>query len=394
MIGFDEAQLRLAEAVKPLASETVALVDASGRVLSEPVIAAVSSPRRDVSAMDGFALRNADAALGARFRMIGASFAGGEPPPQVGPNEAVRIFTGAAMPQGADRVVMQENCALEDQTMTITADYGPGWHVRKLASDFATDDLLLPAGRLLDPRAIMLLAGADRANATVHCRPRVAIIATGDELAAPGTAHGNPLLIPESVSFGVAAMAEQFGAWIVARYSGADDLPALRRLAGKALAAADVVIVTGGASVGERDYGKAMFAGHELELLFDKIAIRPGKPVWLGQAQGRWVLGLPGNPTSAMVTARLFLAPLLAGLQGRLTSDALNWESGRLATSLSVGGERTSFVRASLSPEGLRPVTSQDSGGQAALSAAEFLVRVDPGAPQQSLAGLVQALRF
>lgn len=394
MIGFDEAEAFLAAAVKPLSTEEVALIDAHGRVLAKPVFAALSSPRRDVSAMDGFAVRDADAAVGARFHVIGESFAGGEMPPRIEPNEAVRIFTGAAMPEGADRVIMQENCSLDDQSMTIMFEYGRSGHVRKAASDFAVGDLLLPPGRLLDPRAIVVLAGADQASAIVYRRPRVAIIATGDELASPGTALTNPLKIPESVSFGVAAMAEQFGASVVARYSGGDDLPGLRRLADKALAEANVVIVTGGASVGERDYAKAMFAEHELELLFEKVAIKPGKPVWLGRAQGRWVLGLPGNPISAMVTARLFLGPLLVGLQGRAPADVLNWETRPLANAFKAGGERTCFVRASLSPDGVSPIVSQDSGAQAALTQAEFLVRLDPGDEDHGASSLMQTLRF
>lgn len=393
MIGFDEAQALLVAALRPLASEDVALIDAYGRVLAKPIFAALPSPRRDVSAMDGFALRNSDAAIGAQFRVVGHSFAGAALPPAVGAGEAVRIFTGAAMPEGADRVVMQENCAFDDQTMTITCGYGPGWHVRKAASDFAEGDLLLPEGRLLDPRAMMVLAGADQATAAVYRRPKVAIIATGDELAPPGTARAKPLTIPESVSFGIAAMAEQFGAAIVARFTGGDDLQALNRLADKALAAANLVIVTGGASVGERDYAKAIFAEHELELLFSKVAIKPGKPVWLGQAQGRWVLGLPGNPSSAVVTARLFLAPLLAGLQGRVPSDVLPWEDHKLAATIKVTSERTCFIRANQSPGGLLPVSNQDSGAQGALANADFLIRLDPGTKPRRAGCQVKALR-
>lgn len=384
MIGYDEAQALLAAAVRPLSSEQVALADAHGRVLAEPVHAAVSSPRRAVSAMDGFAVRDRDAAVGARFWLVGESFAGGALPPAIGQGEAVRIFTGAAVPEGADRVIMQENCSVSDGVMTIDGAYGPGWHIRAQASDFAEGDLLLPAGRLLDPRAILTLAAADRATALVHRQPRIAIIATGDELAPPGTAHGHPLAIPESVSFGVAALAQQYGASIAKRLSGADDLSGLKCLADKALAAANVVVVTGGASVGERDYAKAMFADHEPEPLFTKVAIKPGKPVWMAQAQGRWIVGLPGNPTSAMVTARLFLAPLLAMLQGRDAKDVLEWISLPMGEPLPATQSRTTFVRAVLSERGLVPLKNQDSGAQAPLSAASWLIRCDPSpAPVQ-----------
>jgi len=378
VIGFDEAQALLAVEVRPLGSEQVLLAEAHGRVLAEPVHAGVSSPRRDVSAMDGFALRNADAAVGARFRLVGESFAGGALPPALGQGECVRIFTGAALPEGADRVVMQENCTFGASDMTITAQFGPGWHVRKAASDFAEGDLLLPAGTLLEPGAVVTLAAADRATAEVHKRPKLAIIATGDELAPPGSAHADPLKIPESVSFGVAALAREYGAAVEAQFSGEDELPALRRLAERALACANVVVVTGGASVGQRDYAKAMFDGQDLEFLFSKVSIKPGKPVWLARSQGRWVIGLPGNPGSAMVTARLFLAPLLAQLQGRAAQEVLDWIELPLGGQFPADESRTNFARAVLTPSGLMPLGNQDSGAQAPLSRARWLVRCEP----------------
>ncbi|WP_374280665.1 molybdopterin molybdotransferase MoeA [Novosphingobium sp.] len=394
MIGFDAAIGLLDDRVAPLGTERVPLNALPGRVLAEPVHAAVSAPRHAVSAMDGYALRNADAALGARLRVVGASFAGGSPPPPIEPGECVRIFTGAALPAGADRVVMQENCTADAADMVITAEFGPGWHVRQAASDFAEGDLVLERGTHLCPRSIVALAGADRADALVHQRPRVAIIATGDELIAPGLARANPLKIPESVSFGVAALAGQSGGDITARLSGADDLAALHELADHALAAADVVVVTGGASVGERDHAKAMFAHRGLELLFAKVAIKPGKPVWLGQAAGRWVLGLPGNPTSAMVTARLFLVPLLGLLQGRPLNAVLDWLTLPLAAPLPDAGQRTTFVRASLSQSGLVSLGNQDSGAQAPLSRATWLVRCDPTGEDEPPRATARALAF
>lgn len=394
MIGYDQARALLAARVQPLASEQVALIDAAGRVLAEPVRAAVASPRRDVSAMDGYALRDADAAIGARLRVIGESFAGGPLPPPLGPGEAVRIFTGAALPQGADRVVMQENCSADGAVVTIDAAFGPGWHVRRAGSDFAAGDLLLEAGRWLDPRALVALAGADRDHAMVYRAPRLAIIATGDELAPPGSARDQALAIPESVSFGVAALAGQAGARVVERLSGRDDLEGLRQLAARALACADVVVVTGGASVGERDFAKVMFAAHDPEMLFAKVAMKPGKPVWMAQAKGRWIVGLPGNPTSAMVTARLFLAPLLAALQGRALDEVLGWEDRPLAAALPPAGDRVNFVRAAWSDQGLVPLLRQDSSAQSALAQAEWLVRQDPGVDQAAPGQRLPALRW
>lgn len=394
MIGFDEALALLTASVRCLGTEQVLLANACGRVLAEPVRAAISSPRCAVSAMDGYALRNTDAMSGASFRVVGASYAGGELPPAVGTGECVRIFTGAALPQGTDRVVMQENCIASGGEMKIAGPFGPGWHVRDAASDFAEGELLLQPGSLLTPRAIVTLAGADQPAALVYNKPRVVIIATGDELVPPGTARTTPRSIPESVSFGVAALAEQFGATIDARLWGSDDLLSLQRLAGRALAIADVVIVIGGASVGERDHAKAMFAEHGLELLFLNVAIKPGKPVWIGRSQRCWVVGLPGNPVSAMVTARLFLAPLLGLLEGRRVGDVLSWLSLPLAGPIPEPGNRTSFVRASMAEFGLVPLDQQDSAAQAVLAAANWLVRSDPGDAQLPASGTVRALRF
>lgn len=394
MISFDEALALLAGAVRPLAAEEVPLDRAHGRVLAEPVHAALPSPRGDVSAMDGYALRDADAGVGAALRLIGQSFAGGPPPPPLGAGDAVRIFTGAALPPGANRVVMQENCAADGDSVTIVREYGPGWHVRRAGSDFAAGALLLAAGHRLDPQAVIALAAADRAAALVHRRPRVALIATGDELAAPGTARDNPQAIPESVSFGIAALAAEHGGELVFKRTGGDSLPDLAALAGEALAAADVVIVTGGASVGDRDFAKPMFAAHGLELLFPKVAIKPGKPVWLGRAQGRWVLGLPGNPTSALVTARLFLAALLGALQGRVPSAVLDWMDLPLAAPLPATGDRLTFTRARWAGAGLAPIGNQDSGVQGELAQAQWLIRCEPGAPALAAGATIAALRF
>ncbi|WP_296678651.1 molybdopterin molybdotransferase MoeA [Novosphingobium sp.] len=394
MISFDEAQALLAAAVHPLGTETLALNEAAGRVLAQPVIAALDSPRRDVSAMDGYALRSSDAAVGAQLALVGESFAGGSMPPIIGPGQAVRIFTGAALPQGADIVVIQENCAASSGAVTITRPFGPGTHIRRQGCDFAAGALLLPAGRRLDPLAMVTLAAADRAEAQVYRRPRVALIATGDELAPPGTARANPLTIPESVSFGVAALVAEQGGDLILRRSGGDDLAALTATAGEALAAADVVVITGGASVGDRDYAKPMFAAHGLAALFAKVAIKPGKPVWLGQAHGKWVLGLPGNPTSAMVTARLFLTALMAALQGRDPSFLLEWVLLPLAAPMPPTGERETFARMIWTPAGLLPIGNQDSGVQGALSATQWLARRLKDAPAAQVGDRVAALRF
>lgn len=394
MIAFDEALARLERSAVPLPAEDLALADAAGRVLAAPVFARSSAPRSAVAAMDGYAVHDGSTKANVALRIVGESRAGAGFPGTVRSGEAVRIFTGAPMPQGADRCIMQEYAEREGNAVKFSESYGPGWHVRQAGCDFSAGDLLLEAGSRLSSRAIVAAAAADQAMLAVATRPRVAIIGTGDELAVPGEAHLRPGAIPESLTYGISAMAQDAGGTIVARSTGQDDLPVLERLAEEMLDGSDVVVVTGGASVGERDLAKPMFAAHGLELLFSKVAIKPGKPVWLGQARGKWVLGLPGNPTSAMVTARLFLVPLLAALQGQSIRDVLHWRTLPLARSMPRTGNCETFVRASWQAEGLSPLDNQESGAQAALAQADWLIRCAPNSPAREMGRALIALQF
>jgi len=343
--------------------------------------------------MDGYAVRDATTTPFQLLRVIGESRAGLSYPGIVGTAEAVRIFTGAQMPAGTDRCIVQEHAIREGDTVRFMVGYGPGWHVRAIASDFAAGALLLDRGTRLSPQAMVAAAAADVASVTVAVPPRVAIVGTGDELAPPGTAADRPGAIPESVSFGVAAMVAEAGGLVVRRATGRDDLPALQHLAASLLEAADLVIVTGGASVGDHDLARPIFAPHGLELLIDKVAIKPGKPVWLGRAGGRWVLGLPGNPTSALVTAVLFLRPLLAALQGQDPHQRLHWRRLPLAAPLPAVGGRETFVRAQWD-DGLVPLSNQQSGAQAALAAADWLIRRPVGSAAAAAGQSVSALAF
>lgn len=394
MIAFDEAVRLISELVAPLGTEQIALAKAAGCVLAEPLHARSASPRVAVAAMDGYAVMDAATRPGEALKVIGESRAGAGYPGTVGQGEAVRIFTGAPLPEGADRCIMQEHATREGEEVCFAEGYGPGWHVRAAGSDFGAGDLLLPAGTRLTPRAMIAAAAADVARLTVAAQPRVAIIGTGDELAPPGEAYRRDDAIPESVTFGVYAMAEQAGGKVTSRTIGLDDLAALEAAAGEALNLADLVIVTGGASVGERDFAKPMFAGHGLELVFAKVAIKPGKPVWLGRASGKWVLGLPGNPTSAMVTARLFLLPLLARLQGQPVGDVVQWRKLPLAAPLGSTGNRETFVRGHWGETGLVPLGNQDSGAQGALAAADWLIRCPAGQDALETGAIVSALSF
>lgn len=376
MISFDEAVGIIRRIDVPRVTEEVSIADAAGRVLADPVIARIDSPRSDVSAMDGFAVRDGDLdEVPVTLQVVGASYAGAGWQQEMTPGTCVRIFTGAPVPAGADRVVVQEDVRSTAEVALFESRAGSARHIRKAGSDFAVGDQLLPRGRLLDPRAMVAAAGADTGALNVYRRPRLRILSTGDELAKPGTAQGRRDAIPESVSFGIAALAMTKGANSIGTTSLRDDLSAMQQVARESVEDADLIVVTGGASVGEKDFAKAMFEPLGLELLFSKVAMKPGKPVWLGRAGGCLIMGLPGNPTSAMVTARLFLAPLLAVLTGRAADEEWRWRSTRLAAPLAGCGDRETFYRARIKGDGAEILSFQDSSAQLALADADLLVR-------------------
>jgi molybdopterin molybdotransferase len=390
MISFDEAVRLLTDVARPLGREPVPLGEAAGRVLAAPVVAMIDSPPANVSAMDGYAVRESD--LPGALRLIGESFAGRGFRGTVGPRTCVRIFTGAPLPDRADRVVMQEVAERAGDLVTIADLPGEARYIRPRGSDFCIGEVLLEAGRRLDARALVAAAGADVAEIEAWRRPEVLVLGTGDELAPPGEARSRPGAIPESISYGVAALADLWGGRCLGSRRLADDLPAMEQAAGDALDQADLVVVTGGASVGERDYAKAMFAPHGLDLIFSNVAMKPGKPVWLGRARSTLILGLPGNPTSAMVTARLLLAPLVAGLAGR--AGALGWGVVPLAAPLPGSGDRETFHRARLTAKGAEPLVNQDSSAQKALAEADILVRSRSHDPARQPGDEVEVLDF
>ena len=393
MITFDQATELVVGIAAPLSTETVSLAEARGRVLAAPVLAGHASPSSCVSAMDGYAVREADlATMPARLPVVGEAFAGESFTDELPQQACVRIFTGARLPMGADRVIIQEDVRREGEVAHFGQPLSARRHLRLAGSDFGVGDMLVPAGRRLNAQRLVAAAAANLGYLTVYRRPRVAILATGDELTAPGMKDLGPDAIPESVSFGVAALAEHWGGVIVSRRRCGDDLALLKAAAADAAGEADVVVVTGGASVGERDFARQMFAPLGLELVFDKVAIKPGKPVWMARAGGTLVVGLPGNPTSAMVTARLFLAPLLLGLAGRNPREALAWRSMTLATSLSREGDRETFHRGRATLGGVTLAVDQDSSAQRALAASDLLVRRRPGEPPAAAGDYVAVL--
>jgi molybdopterin molybdotransferase len=392
MISFDEAIEIIGGAATPLGTEVVLVAEAHGRVLGAPVIAAIDSPRADVSAMDGYAVRGDD--LGAypvRLKVVGQSLPGIGFVGESEPGTCGRIFTGAPLPQGADRIVIQEQVRREGDVAIIDGDPGPGTWVREKGKDFAAGDEVLSLGHLLDPAGLIALAGADVAEVCVFRRPRIALITTGDELVEPGRARNSRFTVPDSVSLGLTAFAVHWGADVAIQTRFADDLESMRFKAKQALDQADIVIVAGGASVGERDFAKAMFEP-QLELLFSKISMRPGKPAWFGRIGDKLMLGLPGNPTSALVTARLLLAPLLCAMQGRGVGAALGWQSARLGSPLPACDMRETFHRARLERGEAVLLNFQESHAQKALAEANILVRQAANAQALSAGQAVQTL--
>lgn len=395
MITFDEAvQLVLAES-KPLGTERIALIDAAGRVSAEAIQARVDSPPATVSAMDGYAVRQADLDAGLRrLRIIGESFAGDAGKMSIGPGECLRIFTGGPLPDGADRVVIQEIVQRSGDSAEIASPFSASRHIRSQGSDFAAGETVLCPGRFLDPRALVAAAAADVNRIWVWRRPRITILSTGDELVEPGDARACPGAVPESISLGIAALAEFWGANVVARRRLRDEPTTLAKAAAEAVASSDLVVITGGASTGERDHAKTMFSPAGLHLLFAKVAIKPGKPVWLGRAQGKLVLGLPGNPTAALVTARLLLAPLISGMAGRPAAEACHWHEAPLSIALEACGERETFFRGRQIGSAVQPLQRQGSDDQKALATADVLIRRRAGAPAAAAGEPVEILHF
>lgn len=329
-----------------------------------------------------------------RSRSPRESFAGEPPGRAVAPGTAVRIFTGAAMPPGADRVVLQEDILRDGAGIVIPAlDHGKT-HVRRAGSDFALGDTLVRAGVRLTPGRLLAAAAGDLAEVEVYARPKVAIMATGDELRPPGAAVAPAGSIPESASFGVAGLARSFGAEVEVAPSQPDSLPRLRGAARELIASADIVVVIGGASVGDRDFSRSMFDGTGLRILFSKVAMRPGKPVWFGQTPGTCVIGLPGNPGAALITARLFLAPMIAGLSGLAPRSVLDWRRHPLASGIEATGPLECLFGGRDLGGAIEILANRDSSAQRALADIDVLVRRPPHAGAAAMGDRVEALPF
>ena len=371
MISVSEALERLFALVEPTATETVPLAEAHGRVLARDAVAQRTQPPFPASAMDGYAVRAAEATKGQTLKVVGESAAGHRWAHTLPEGAAVRIFTGAPVPDGADTILIQENATREGDRITVNEAPITGEYVRPAGGDFRTGETL-PAPRRLTPRCVALLAAMNVAEVTVHRRPVVALIPTGDELVLPGEQPG-PDQIVSSNNFGLAAMISALGATPrlcpIARDNRDSLVAAL-----DAARDANFIVTLGGASVGDHDLVADVLGEEGLSLDFYKIAMRPGKPLMAGRLARAVMLGLPGNPVSAMVCGEVFLAPALDAAMG-LPAQARATQEARLAHGLDKNGPREHYMRACILENGTCEVfENQDSSLVATLAKANALV--------------------
>ncbi|WHO22592.1 molybdopterin molybdotransferase MoeA [Agrobacterium tumefaciens] len=387
LLPVDEAITRLLEAAVPVTeSETLPLAECDGRVLSADLTARLTQPPFDASAMDGYALRSADAlSIGSVLTVIGQAAAGHVFTGTVGEGQAVRIFTGAPVPQGADTVLIQEDAeVLESGKIRTAFDVTAGRHIRPRGQDFTEGETALKAGRELGFTDLTLAAAMNHAALTVYRKPRIAILATGDELLPPGSAP-QPAQIIASNTFGVAALARQAGAEVLDLGIIADDEGLIRAAIGKAVAAkVDVLVTLGGASVGDHDLVQAALKAEGMQLDFWRIAMRPGKPLMVGAIGAMQVLGLPGNPVASLLCGLLFLEPLVRSIARRapLQREA----TARTATPLKANDQRQDYLRARFSTDenGMlvaEAYAKQDSSMMKILAHSDGLIVRPPHAP-------------
>jgi molybdopterin molybdotransferase len=399
LLSVADALARVLDGVAPLPAEEVPLADAHRRVLATDLTALRTQPPADVSAMDGYAVRSADVAQApARLRVIGEVAAGRPFDGTIGPGEAARIFTGGVLPRGADTVVIQERTTRDGACLTVTAPATAGRNVRTRGLDFTQGEVLLRTGRRLSDRDLALAAAMNHPTVPVRRVPRVALLATGDELVAPGTAPA-PGQIVYSNGFALAALARAQGAQVVDLGIVPDRVDAtIAAIDRAAQQRADVLVTTGGASVGDYDLVQQSLAARGMTLSFWKVALRPGRPMMHGALGPMRVLGLPGNPVSAYVCGFLFLVPLIRRLLGNSDVQAAT-ETAVLGRDLPLNDERADYLRASLAraPDGgliATPFEVQDSSMVGLLAAADCLVIRAPYAPAASAGSPCTIVKF
>ncbi len=398
MISVEEAEQRILDALVPTPIEWVYVASAAGRVLARDLAALRDQPGADVSAMDGYAVRAAEAIRGAVLEVEGEAAAGALGGPPLTPGTARRIFTGGIVPEAADTVLIQENAEPQGGRIRVVTPAEPDRHIRRQGHDFRAGSPMMTAGRRLGARDLGLAVSLGHGHLPVHRRPRVGLAATGSELVRPGTAT-TPAQVPNSNAVAVAAAIESFGGDAVDLGIVPDTQAAIAALAADA-GGLDLLVTTGGASVGEHDLVRSGLCAEGLALDFWRIAMRPGKPLLFGRLGDVPVLGLPGNPVSALVCALLFVRSAIAKLGGS-TPGALPLDPAVLAGPLPANDHRRDFMRARLERSttengGLRvvPFDRQDSSMLGTLAHADALIVRPPHAPAQACGTLVWVVPF
>jgi molybdopterin molybdotransferase len=396
MISVEEARVRILADLHPTPAEIVALADAWSRVTAAPVTARLTQPPADVSAMDGYALRAADGTLGAMLNVIGSAPAGHPFAGTVGSGQLVRLFTGSVVPLGADAILLQEDATPIGTEVRVNEPVTAGRHIRRGGQDFAAGDVVVPAGRRLTARDIGLAAAANHPWLTVHRRPRVAILATGDEIAMPGEPIP-PGGIVSSNSHALAALVRATGGDPVVLPVAADTRESVAAVA-DAVYGMDILVTTGGASVGDHDLVIDSLKTRGLELDFWQIAMRPGKPLLFGRLGPVKVLGLPGNPVSALVCSILFLLPALSRLSG-LPAAPPPTVQAIVGTALRENDHRADHLRATVAIDSLgrivaTPFPVQDSAMLRRLALADALILRAPNAPALPKGSEVTVIRL
>lgn len=394
-LSVEEALSRVVEGISPLQPETVGLEHAHERVLAGDVAARLTQPPFDASAMDGYAVRSADVqSVPCTLKVIGEAAAGHPFGGKASAGEAVRIFTGGAVPEGADTIVIQENTMRDGDVITVNEAPEKGAFVRPRGFDFAEGEVLLASGRKLSARDIALAATMNVTEFAVRRKPVIAILATGDELVPPGSKLEAGQIV-SSIPYGLAPMVLRAGGLPEILGIASDTIDSLAEHIERARQA-DVLLTIGGASVGDHDFVQEALRSAGMTLDFWKIAMRPGKPLMFGQLGSQRVLGVPGNPVSALVCARLFLVPMIEKMLGLENSSARPMKAPLLA-SVEANGPRQHYMRATLETgeygsTGVRPVRSQDSSLLSPLSQADCLIVRPPHAPAVEAGDVVEIL--
>jgi molybdopterin molybdotransferase len=397
MISVTEAEERILVALKPMPLEQVVITDSFGRVVGEDVKSRRTQPPMAVSAMDGYAVRAADVQnVPTDLKVVGYAPAGGSYEETIKKGETVRIFTGAPVPAGADAIVIQEDTIQTDDSVRINEGAAAGTYVRPAGLDFAKGDVLIPKGTRMTARHVGLTAAMNVPWLMTYRKPRVAILATGDEIVMPGEEIG-PNQIVSSNAIALAAFVRAMGAEPVLLGIAPDDREGLRQMA-SGIVGNDILVTTGGASVGDHDLVQDVLSEGGMDVDFWRIAMRPGKPLMFGDIGGIPVLGLPGNPVSSLVCAMIFLRPALARMQGAIEADR-DTLSLRLANDLPENDRRQDYLRATFETDNngetvVRSFHRQDSSMMATLTHADGLI-IRPGhAPALSTGERVEVLKM